>query len=293
MVQARHDYPEFEAVDYKLHILPALNNKPPKSLAEVADAAERCWKAGKRKKFTYPNGPSLYLADGEVVDMSAPSPFPFRTGAEVTNIRGFGPAGDQRTEETKVRAALVRQKAQIAGCDIDHVLDLGFEGKDLPTNLWPLPAHINRRPWMGWRMRYGFHYRPKDDPTELKAGVIAELKGSHFKAKDHLDSAAGAVPAEGAASPPAPTAGTDGAAQAGPSGPSGPSAPARGQRRAQTRSMAREEQSKREKVDTYAIGVQKEVADLEGRLGAASAAWRAAGQGAGPPSKKPRLGVPV
>ncbi len=67
---------------------------------------------------------------------------------------------------------------QKGGYDGDHVIDLGFGGKDINTNYWPLPAEANRRAFHGYNSRYIVNY--KDDQDNLKARAIGGLIGKHF-----------------------------------------------------------------------------------------------------------------
>lgn len=204
--KSRADYRDVSAVDYA-EIKRELG-KAPTTLDEVRTAAATC----SPRPFTYPDGPSLAVVNPDktgppIVErqMSAPKRDLF-TGkdAKFQNARKVGKK--QRTVEAEARAALERQGADLAGRDIDHVLDLGFGGDDVYDNLWPLDATINQRPWRGWRSRYGFHYRSGDT---VHAAVIEALPQRWFTPKDHLQPADGAVPREGEVNPPDAEAGRD------------------------------------------------------------------------------------
>ena len=54
---------------------------------------------------------------------------------------------------------------------------------------------INRRPYNGWRSRYGINY--KLATGELKTGTPNSLDGKYFYIKDHPDPSDYPVPDEG------------------------------------------------------------------------------------------------
>lgn len=204
--KSRTDYRDFSAVDYA-EIKRELG-KAPTTLDEVRTAAAKC----SPRPFTYPDGPSLAVRNPDktgppIVErqMRAPKGDLF-TGkdAKFQNARKVGKK--ERTVEAEARAALERQGADLAGRDIDHVLDLGFGGDDAYENLWPLDATINQRPWRGWRSRYGFHYRSDDT---VHAGVIEALPQRWFTPKDYLQPGDGPVPREGEVNPPDAEAGRE------------------------------------------------------------------------------------
>jgi Domain of unknown function (DUF4157) len=66
--------------------------------------------------------------------------------------------------------------------DADHVLDLGFAGKDAFDNLWPLDARVNRHAYTGrWYMDYGIVYLDPAKPAETQESTLYRLVGKWFK----------------------------------------------------------------------------------------------------------------
>jgi hypothetical protein len=64
--------------------------------------------------------------------------------------------------------------------DADHVLDLGFGGKDDYDNLWPLVSSVNRRAYnRKYYMNYRMIIKKNDKESELRP--ISELYGKRFK----------------------------------------------------------------------------------------------------------------
>jgi hypothetical protein len=201
----KEDYKSFSAVDY-----PDIRERLGRDAFNLHEAQRKASEC-KSKLFHYPNGPSLLLEaatrNRTVVRMTAPATFPFACGAPVVNVKAGQSAEAERGLQTAVREALKRQQADLSELDIDHVKDLGFGGHDKADNLWPLKETINRRPFAGWRTRYGLHYV---DRGTVKAGVIAELQHRYFSAKAFMDFKEGPIPKEGGTSPPLPESGRSG-----------------------------------------------------------------------------------
>ena len=77
-------------------------------------------------------------------------------------------------------------EAKNQGYDGDHVLDLGFGGRDVDNNYWPLDAGINRRGFNGYNNLYRVHYR---DGNTIKKKAIGGLVGKYFTVKGFMPNA--------------------------------------------------------------------------------------------------------
>jgi hypothetical protein len=66
--------------------------------------------------------------------------------------------------------------------DADHVLDLGFEGKDDYDNLYPLNSDVNRHAYTGkWYLDYAIEYRDRANPHQSQMTTLYRANGMHFK----------------------------------------------------------------------------------------------------------------
>jgi hypothetical protein len=120
-----------------------------------------------------------------------------------------------RARSTRLRTLLKAYYNYPENHDMDHILDLGFGGKDEDQNLWPLPNAINRRPINGWRTRYQMHFSATHPATnaptnasttptrgvnkrQVMLGAIGspELFHKWFKIKGHMAASGKNVPDE-------------------------------------------------------------------------------------------------
>lgn len=64
-----------------------------------------------------------------------------------------------RVKQARIRQALNTYGFNLNTLDGDRIQGLGFGGQDEANNVWPLDEDINRRPYNGWRSRYGINYK--------------------------------------------------------------------------------------------------------------------------------------
>jgi hypothetical protein len=152
------------------------------------------------KQYAYPNGPTV-KGRAKKYDVTVASKFRYHLGSVLENTK----KNETRATQVDINYALTKAGARLNGLDGDHVKDLGFGGSDIASNYWPLAAHINRRPFLGWRSNYGVNYISSNG--QYSTAALGSLTGKYLKIKGFMDAGSDNVPAEGMK--PDPKSGTD------------------------------------------------------------------------------------
>lgn len=106
---------------------------------------------------------------------------------EVFQLHGV-PTPRSGSEQAAFRQTLERYGFNWRGWDADHVWDLGLEGFDDFTNLWPLESGVNQRAGT-WQLGQGVKYNLEGDPPDARRPIKAingnpDLVGKYFKIRD-------------------------------------------------------------------------------------------------------------
>ena len=90
------------------------------------------------------------------------------------------------TMQKNYREALESRGFDWSGLDADHVLELGFKGRDRYTNLFPLDSAKNRWAYTGrWYTDYQIEYlkKGKGSKATAKRSTIYKMSGKWFQVK--------------------------------------------------------------------------------------------------------------
>lgn len=138
--------------------------------------------------YAYPNGPDVQGNRGsysiKVQNVTEPKIGQVFLRKKTVNTRNV---------QADINVGLINAGVNMNGLDGDHVQDLGFEGRDVENNYWPLNRSINQRPFHGWSGLYGINVlNPNTGEGETK--VIDDLYGRYFKIVDVMDAKQDPVP---------------------------------------------------------------------------------------------------
>ena len=108
-------------------------------------------------------------------------------GAPIKNTPKHGKSRDNQQAYNEIFKDMGHQPSA-HGEDGDHVLDLGFGGKDRIDNYWPLDSDTNQLAFKGWRGRYYLHYKKQqlaDGSWEIERAPLnsGSLVGKYFYLK--------------------------------------------------------------------------------------------------------------
>jgi hypothetical protein len=142
------------------------------------------------KHHAYPNGPTV-KGRAKKYDVTVASKFRYGLGTVLENTK----KNETRATQVDINYALTKAGATLNGLDGDHVTDLGFGGSDIASNYWPLAAHINRRPFLGWRSNYGVNYISSNG--QYSTAALGSLTRKYLIIKGFMDVGSANVPAEG------------------------------------------------------------------------------------------------
>ena len=184
--------------------IPIMFYKNPEEDYEPIRVRVRGKKKARVESHDFPHGPTVQGRRGTYSLEVDPSRVPAK-GETIVNTKQAGDPPSIRATQVDINHALAQAGADMTDKDGDHVLDLGFGGTDTADNYWPLKAHINRRPFHGWRALYGINY--KDSAGNLQTAALAALVNKTFKIKGFMKASEDRVPAEGML--PDPKSGTD------------------------------------------------------------------------------------